>query len=226
MDNKKCGIVRDVLPLYIDGVVCSQTKEFLEAHLAECPECAAYAKELRATPVIPVNADAHSQIVVEIKSLKRMLKKKWFRNAVFSAICVLALVTAAFFWLILTVDEIEYDGSNIAIEESEDGTWLMLRYYGRGDVLWGLSIVPETGEGSMVVTQTVWDRYIDPIYDGASGRYYLMDSDQALIIRDQETGEVLWEADEDQARRFHERQAAEAAQETDGKLLAPGEPDR
>ena len=206
MERKTCNIIRDVLPLYIDDVVCEDTREWVEKHLAECPECAEHTEKLRGAPVIPVNADAHVQIMDELKNLQRMLKKRWFKTAVIAVICVLTLVVAALCWLMFTVEVIEYDGSNIAIEESENGDWLMLRYYGRGDVLWSAGTVPETGETDIVVTQRMWDRYIDPIYDGSSGRYYLMDSDMTLIIREQETGEILWEADEEQAARFYARQ--------------------
>ena len=204
MDKKKCNIIRDMLPLYIDGVVCEDTREWVEKHLAECSQCTEYTEKLRSTPVIPVNADTHLQIVDELKNLQRMLKKRWFKTALIAAACVLALVIAAFCWLTLKVEVIEYDGSNIAIEESEDGDWLILRYYGKGDVLWTAGTMPETGETDIVVTQRMWDRYIDPIYDGVTGRYYLMRSDKSLMIREQETGEVLWEADAEQAERFYQ----------------------
>lgn len=40
MKNKlSCAIVKDLLPLYVDGLVCEETKETVDAHIDECPAC-------------------------------------------------------------------------------------------------------------------------------------------------------------------------------------------
>lgn len=207
MEKKICNIVRDVLPLYIDEVVCADTSEWIEAHLAECPECARIAGDMRAQPVIPANADVHTRSMDGMRKFKQLINKRWLKITAITAISVVVAMIALMCWLMLTVEVIEYDGNNIEIREVEQGYGLVLCYNGRGDVLWGAGTVPATGETTIVVTQRLWDKYIDPIYDGSTGQYYLMESDRTLVIREQETGEILWEADEDQAARFYERQA-------------------
>ena len=37
--KNECYVVRDLLPLYLDDLVSDSTREFVEAHLAECDEC-------------------------------------------------------------------------------------------------------------------------------------------------------------------------------------------
>ena len=45
--NKECDIVRDILPLYADDVCSPASREIVEAHLLQCPECAEYYKQIR-----------------------------------------------------------------------------------------------------------------------------------------------------------------------------------
>lgn len=35
----ECSVVKDLLPLYVDGLTSENTSEFIENHLAECEEC-------------------------------------------------------------------------------------------------------------------------------------------------------------------------------------------
>ena len=37
--NKDCEIIRDLLPLYVDDVCSTWTKELVEKHLQNCNEC-------------------------------------------------------------------------------------------------------------------------------------------------------------------------------------------
>ncbi|MDR2687535.1 MAG: zf-HC2 domain-containing protein [Oscillospiraceae bacterium] len=43
-----CALVRDLLPLYADGVLSKESDAVLEAHLPECPPCASELERLRA----------------------------------------------------------------------------------------------------------------------------------------------------------------------------------
>ena len=39
MDNKKCNIIKDLLPSYTDGLITKETEEFVKKHLEECDSC-------------------------------------------------------------------------------------------------------------------------------------------------------------------------------------------
>lgn len=41
MGKYPCGLIKDLLPLYIEGDVSSETKEIVEKHLGECKDCSA-----------------------------------------------------------------------------------------------------------------------------------------------------------------------------------------
>ena len=206
MERKICNIIRDILPLYIDEVVCIDTREWVEDHLAECPECAKIAEEMRAQPMIPANIEVQTRSMDGMRKFKQLINKRWLKITAITALSVIVAMIAVMCWMLYTVNIIEYDGSNIAIKETEDGYGLILCYYGSGEVSLSWSNVPATGETEIVLTQSLWDLHISPMYDAPQTQLYLMETDRTLIVREQETGEILWEADEDQAARFYARQ--------------------
>ena len=47
--KKECEIIRDILPLYVDEVCSDSSREIVDEHLKECPDCTAYLEQLRAS---------------------------------------------------------------------------------------------------------------------------------------------------------------------------------
>ena len=45
--KKECEIIRDILPLYADNACSDSSREIVEEHLKECPDCAAYLEQIR-----------------------------------------------------------------------------------------------------------------------------------------------------------------------------------
>lgn len=45
--NKHCEVIRDLLPLYADDVCSETSRELIEKHIQECPECSAMLEKLR-----------------------------------------------------------------------------------------------------------------------------------------------------------------------------------
>ena len=43
-----CAVVRDLLPLYLEGLTSPQTDQAVETHLELCPNCAQYKAALTA----------------------------------------------------------------------------------------------------------------------------------------------------------------------------------
>ncbi len=39
MSEFECDLVRDLLPIYMDGNASKESKEIVEKHIASCPEC-------------------------------------------------------------------------------------------------------------------------------------------------------------------------------------------
>ena len=46
-----CGIIRDLLPLYVDNICSGKSRELVEEHLQECEECSNLLWKLRSTEI-------------------------------------------------------------------------------------------------------------------------------------------------------------------------------
>ena len=69
----KCGIIKDLLPLYVDQVCSDESKELINEHLPECKECKSYMDSLRESQA--VEAVAYDE-ETERRKAKMMLEMK------------------------------------------------------------------------------------------------------------------------------------------------------
>ena len=91
--NKDCSIVQDLLPLYAENMLREETKEFVDAHLAQCAPCRAELAALKAdVPSAPVNAQP-------LRSLKKQLRRKKFTAVLLAVTLALTLAAAGFAYL-------------------------------------------------------------------------------------------------------------------------------
>ena len=90
--NISCEIIKDLLPLYHDGVCSNDSKTMIEEHLANCDSCKA---ELRAMDdELPVNnADRNLNEAEAVKKLSRRWKKG-MRKSLLKGILITILVIA------------------------------------------------------------------------------------------------------------------------------------
>ena len=85
MDNIKCCIAQDLMPLYIDGVLSEESSVLLQDHMEHCESCAQEYEAMSRDVVLPTN-----QVVQEENSrVVKDLKKKWTVKK-----CVIAVVSA------------------------------------------------------------------------------------------------------------------------------------
>ena len=49
--NGECSVIRDLLPLYADDVCSSASRELIEKHLADCPECTEELEKIRSQEI-------------------------------------------------------------------------------------------------------------------------------------------------------------------------------
>ncbi len=77
--NKDCEIIRDLMPLVIDGVCSDKSREAVEDHVKECPVCAGIYGDLKKDLFGEKKPEKQEQKKVDL-SLKAMLKKKKVRR--------------------------------------------------------------------------------------------------------------------------------------------------
>lgn len=80
MNKITCNVIKDILPLYIDGVVSEDTQKIVEEHLEECSLCRDEINKLKKTLVIPTNEEIQQETVnileKSISSIERTIVKK------------------------------------------------------------------------------------------------------------------------------------------------------
>ena len=82
-----CGVVRDLLPSYVEGLTSQETNTAVECHLADCPDCTRLRADLAGeTPPPP-------EEVKEVDYLKKV--KRRGRRRVVAAVAVTVLLFTA-----------------------------------------------------------------------------------------------------------------------------------
>ncbi len=85
-----CGVVRDLLPSYVEALTSQETNAAVEAHLAVCPACAGLRADLAGEGVQP----APSPAVPEVDYLKKVKRRAGWR-VVLAAVCTVLILAAA-----------------------------------------------------------------------------------------------------------------------------------
>ncbi len=91
-----CEIIKDLLPLYIDGVCSNDSKEAIEEHISDCDNCKA---ELQAMQ-IALPAGGTERNLQEAEAVKR-LSEKWKYGMTKSTIKGVLIATGIFAALLI-----------------------------------------------------------------------------------------------------------------------------
>lgn len=73
MNKLTCGIIRDLLPLYVDNVCSEDSKAIVKEHIAACPMCEAELMNLQSAP--DVKAEIGTDINNAVKNAGKIIKK-------------------------------------------------------------------------------------------------------------------------------------------------------
>lgn len=78
-----CNIVRDLLPLYLDGETSKETSDMVKSHIAECDECRKYFRNYNRIPLSLQESGSHGKY--HYSEIARRIRR---RNTIrLSAIC-------------------------------------------------------------------------------------------------------------------------------------------
>lgn len=89
--SNKCNLIKDILPLYVEDMVSTDTREFVSEHLEHCEECHAEFERMRKPADFIPDTDT-----VPLKRIKRDLFIKRLQTIFFTAILACAIVTVVF----------------------------------------------------------------------------------------------------------------------------------
>ena len=91
--NYPCGIIKDLLPLYIDDVCNEESKTAVENHLSECEKCRQYYEAMKSTDGFAQNQNDNSEDMKMAESLKKIKSKinNKTRNIIICAVIAIVL---------------------------------------------------------------------------------------------------------------------------------------
>ena len=113
-----CDIIKDLLPLYAEGLVSEKSRRAIEEHLEGCEECKKIYREMREPkPQIPYNRAPAESFQNYVKKEKRKLRIK---TAAVTACIVLAVVLVRLFLVGGLVAFLALDGNRAEIFEDTD----------------------------------------------------------------------------------------------------------
>ena len=91
--NKECEVIRDLLPLYADDVCSERSRELIEEHLHNCPECSAVLEKLRKNE-IETDLQEEKDQVIEYQA-KRFKRRSATVGSVVSGLFMVPVVLCA-----------------------------------------------------------------------------------------------------------------------------------
>lgn len=94
------GIIRDLLPLYADGVCGEESKKAVEAHLAECPQCREEYEKLKNSGTFGADPGRlEDKKAAALKKVRRALSWKRVAAVCLAVVVTLAALTGAGMWM-------------------------------------------------------------------------------------------------------------------------------
>lgn len=91
--NISCDIIKDLLPLYHDGVCSGDSKMIVEEHLSHCDNCRAELAAMDDMLIIPQKEQNIAE-AREIKQLSNRWKKGMFKSALKGVLFTLLTIAA------------------------------------------------------------------------------------------------------------------------------------
>ncbi|MBE6754153.1 MAG: zf-HC2 domain-containing protein [Ruminococcaceae bacterium] len=111
-----CSIIRDLLPLYAENLVSSDTSAFVKEHIESCAGCRSELDRIKEPQKTSTDDD-----IVPLLGLRRKLLAKKIHTIVFTVIMVAALMVSAFAFLDAPV-YFSYSEHLLDVTENADGS--------------------------------------------------------------------------------------------------------
>ncbi|MBQ9535641.1 MAG: zf-HC2 domain-containing protein [Clostridia bacterium] len=117
MANITCETVKDLLPLYLDDVLSTDSRKLAEEHLESCPECREYFNRLKASDIASRQKKAANDKTV-IKKIRKKIRTKQFISGCAAALAVLGLAWGIFYYAAVRLFPVSYESSGIFVEDN------------------------------------------------------------------------------------------------------------
>jgi hypothetical protein len=127
MNKINCNIIKDILPLYIDDVLCQDTRELIENHIAHCHNCKQELALLKSDLPTSQVAITPKDDVTLLKKIGLAIRKQRLFTGVYSAIFAFIIAILLFAYL-TTPQYIPYSEASNLITIQENGQHISLSF--------------------------------------------------------------------------------------------------
>lgn len=113
-----CEIIRDLIPLYIDGVCAIESENAIKEHISECFKCRKYYEEMSESNsfMLKSNNSEEEKMTKSLKKVKTKINKK-IRNTVIGATSAVLAFTVCFHVLFnVPIMSVDKDKVNVTAE--------------------------------------------------------------------------------------------------------------
>lgn len=163
-NDLSCGVVRDLLPSYVENLLGEESKEAVDRHLENCPEC----RERKEDMAAPTGAEETAEAAKEVDFLRRV-KKGTVKKIALAVVCTVLLVVGGYLlkeFVIGRTPEAEYISIENPQVDAENNLNLLADTYWGAYELRGLKSTEENG----ILTYTAREVRVNP-FQTAQGGY-------------------------------------------------------
>ncbi len=117
--NYPCGMIQDLLPLYVDGAATEASKQAVEAHLPTCQTCQKYYETLCSADFLAEKTHHEQEDQQMAESLKRVKEKihNKMRTTVLCAVAAVVVLLGGYYLLFQApIKNIDLNDITIAVE--------------------------------------------------------------------------------------------------------------
>lgn len=122
-----CDIVRDLMPMCIDGTASEKAKTMVDEHVQECPPCEKVYSEMKGDAKIELPVQpAAPEFVTAVKKMKNRRKRRTWLTLLLGVLIAAVVALAGFtgyFWY--CVDMAPLETANLSVVTTSDGIALI-----------------------------------------------------------------------------------------------------
>ncbi len=108
-----CNIIKDLLPLYAEGMLSEQSNSFVEEHLRECPDCRMELDILKKQNSEDEKIKREAPFIEQAAPIKKVKKKIRKRGLLIALISIAATAAILYAYVMLKPVSVDYGSSQL-----------------------------------------------------------------------------------------------------------------
>lgn len=106
-----CGIIKDILPLYIDEVCTPESKEAVEEHISNCESCKSFYDAMQSTDgfSVPISVEEDVSMANSLKAVKQSISKKILYGILCTATAIAMMIGGMYLLFNASIKDVPID---------------------------------------------------------------------------------------------------------------------